>query len=288
VESRGRLSLGDLGIYDDRHVEPLARIVRFLHAQGAKTGLQLGHAGRKAWTSDKGHRPEDEIVAPSALPFTDEWVTPHVLDTEEIHRLVEAYRDGATRALAAGFDGLEIHGAHGYLVHQFLSPLSNQREDEYGGSLANRSRLLHEIVEAIREVWPEDRFLSVRVSATDWIPGGWDVDETIELSKTLKERGVDIMDCSSGGLSPQQKIPVGPGYHVPFSERVRHEAAMPTATVGMITSPEMADEIIRNDRADLVVMAREFLRNPYFPLHAAGTLRQEIDYWPSQYRLAKR
>lgn len=288
VESRGRLSSGDLGIYDDRHVEPLARIVRFLHDQGAKAGMQLGHAGRKAWTSDKGHRPEDPIVGPSPLPYTDGWEAPKAMDTKEISQLVEAYRNGAKRAMDAGFDGLEIHGAHGYLVHQFLSPLSNEREDAYGGSLENRSRLLVEIVNAVREVMPEDTFLSVRLSATDWIPGGWDVDETVELAKTLKERGVDIIDCSSGGLSPLQKIPVGPGYHVPFSERVRHEAGIPTATVGMITTPEMADEVIRNDRADMVVMARELLRDPHFPLRAARTLRQEIDYWPWQYRLANR
>jgi 2,4-dienoyl-CoA reductase-like NADH-dependent reductase (Old Yellow Enzyme family) len=286
IQSNGRLSLGDLGIYDDRHIEPLARIVRFVHGQGAKMALQLGHAGRKAWTDQKGNGPEAP-TAPSPLPYDADWAVPQPLDKDGIGELVQAYQDGARRALEAGFDGLEVHAAHGYLIHQFLSPLSNQREDEYGGGMRNRFRLLHEAVESIRRVWPEDRFLSVRVSAMDWLPGGWDIDQTVELAKTLKERGVDVVDTSSGGLSPQQKVPFGPGYHLPFSERIRREADISTAVVGLITQPELADEAVRNGRADLIVLARELLRDPYWPLHAASALRQETDYWPWQYLRAK-
>lgn len=286
VESRGRLSLGDLGIYADRHVEPLARIIRFVHGQGAQMGLQLTHAGRKAWTSDKGHGRE-AIVSASPLPFGEGWAEPKTLGREDIQGVVDAFREGARRALDAGFDLLEVHAAHGYLIHQFLSPLANQREDEYGGGLNNRFRLLHEVVDAIRDVWPEDRPLFVRVSGTDWVPGGWDIDQTVALARTLKDHGVDLVDCSSGGLSPKQQIPLGPGYQVPFAERVRREADIATAAVGLITQPEMADEIVRNGRADLVVLAREFLRDPYWPLHAARTLGQDVE-WPWQYLLAKR
>lgn len=286
VESRGRLSLGDLGIYDDRHVEPLARVVRYVQSEGAKIGLQLAHAGRKAWSSDKGQGPE-QPVGPSPDPYTDGWAAPQALPIEGIRGQVDLFRDGARRALEAGFDSLEVHAAHGYLAHQFLSPLANFREDQYGGDLENRSRFLYEVVEAIREVWPEDRPLGVRVSATDWIPGGWDIEQTVTLARGLKARGVDLIDCSSAGLSPLQQIPVGPGYLVPFAERVRGEAEIPTAAVGLITAPEQADEIIRNGRADLVVMAREFLRDPYWPIHAAKTLGHEIE-WPKQYLLAKR
>ena len=286
VESRGRLSLGDLGIYDDRHIEPLARIVGFVQSEGAKIGLQLAHAGRKAWTSDRGHGPE-ESVAPSPVPYAENWATPEELTIEGISQEVDRFRDGALRALKAGFDAVEVHGAHGYLAHQFLSPLTNFREDSYGGGLENRARFLYEVVEAIREVWPEDKPLAVRVSATDWVPGGWDIEQTVVLARGLKDRGVDLVDCSSAGLSPAQQIPVGPGYQVPFSERVRREGDIPTAAVGMISAPEQADEIIRNGRADLVVMAREFLRDPYWPIHAAKTLGHDIE-WPEQYLLARR
>ncbi|MBI4236291.1 MAG: NADH:flavin oxidoreductase/NADH oxidase [Chloroflexi bacterium] len=286
VESRGRLSRGDLGIYDDRHIEPLARIVRFVHGQGALLGLQLTHAGRKAWTSDKGKGPELPVSA-APLPYAEDWAVPHPLDRGEVRQVVDAFRQGARRALAAGFDLLEIHAAHGYLIHQFLSPLTNQREDAYGGTLAGRFRLLHEVVDGVREVWPEEKPLFVRVSATDWVPGGWDIEQTVALAHTLPERGVDLVDCSSGGLSPQQQVPLGPGYQVPFAERVRREAGIPTAAVGLIVAPEMADEIIRNGRADLVVLARELLRSPYWPLHAARALGHEVA-WPWQYLLAKR
>ncbi len=286
VEGRGRLSLGDLGIWDDRHVEPLARIVRYVQSEGAKIGLQLAHAGRKAWSSDRGHGPE-QPVAPSPDAHAEGWAAPEALTIDGIRAQVDLFRDGARRALEAGFDSLEVHGAHGYLAHQFLSPLANFREDQYGGGLENRSRFLYEVVEAIRESWPEDRPLGVRVSATDWVPGGWDIEQTVTLARGLKARGVDMIDCSSAGISTLQQIPLGPSYLVPFAERVRQEVEIPTAAVGLITAPEQADEIIRNGRADLVVMGREFLRDPYWPIHAAKTLGHEIE-WPEQYLLAKR
>ena len=286
VEGRGRLSLGDLGIWDDRHVEPLARIVRYVQSEGAKIGLQLAHAGRKAWSFDKGHGPE-QPVAPSPDAHAEGWAAPEALTIEGIHRQVDLFRDGARRALDAGFDSLEVHGAHGYLAHQFLSPLTNFREDQYGGSLENRSRFLYEVVEAIREIWPEDRPLGVRVSATDWVQGGWDIEQTVTLARGLKARGVDLIDTSSAGISTLQQIPLGPSYLVPFAERVRQEVEIPTAAVGLITAPEQADEIIRNGRADLVVMARELLRDPYWPIQAAKTLGHEIE-WPEQYLLAQR
>ncbi len=286
VEGRGRLSLGDLGIWDDRHVEPLARIVRYVQSEGAKIGLQLAHAGRKAWSFDKGHGPE-QPVAPSPDAHAEGWAAPEALTIEGIHRQVDLFRDGARRALDAGFDSLEVHGAHGYLAHQFLSPLANFREDQYGGSLENRSRFLYEVVEAIREIWPEDRPLGVRVSATDWVQGGWDIEQTVTLARGLKARGVDLIDTSSAGISTLQQIPLGPSYLVPFAERVRQEVEIPTAAVGLITAPEQADEIIRNGRADLVVMARELLRDPYWPIQAAKTLGHEIE-WPEQYLLAQR
>ncbi|MBI4498837.1 MAG: NADPH dehydrogenase NamA [Chloroflexi bacterium] len=286
VESHGRLSLGDLGLWSDDQVEPLARIVRFCQSQGARMGIQLAHAGRKAWTDQQGHGPETP-VAPSPLPYGEGWRVPQALSREEIAGVVVAFRQAACRALDAGFEVLEVHAAHGYLIHEFLSPLSNEREDEYGGPLPHRFRLLHQVVDAIRTVWPEDRPLFVRISATDWSPGGWDLDQSVALAKTLGERGVDLIDCSSGGLVPTQQIALGPGYQVPFAERIRREAAVPTGAVGLITAPEMADEIIRNGRADLVVLGRELLRHPYWPLHAASVLGREVA-WPWQYLRAKR
>jgi 2,4-dienoyl-CoA reductase-like NADH-dependent reductase (Old Yellow Enzyme family) len=285
VEPRGRISRNDLGLWEDGQIESLARIVRLVQAQGAAIGVQLAHAGRKAWSPDKGHGP-DLPVAPSALPFAKDWQTPHGLTTAELDPIVAAWQAAAQRADAAGFDLVEIHAAHGYLVHQFLSPLSNRRTDEYGGSLANRMRFLLRVVEAVRQVWPVRKPLFVRVSATDWADDGLTPDEIVVVARELRTRGVDLVDCSSGGMLPTAPPAVGPGYQVPFAEKVRREAGVPTAAVGLITTPELADEIVRNARADLVALGRELLRYPYWPLAAARTLGHEID-WPRQYRRAR-
>lgn len=296
VEARGRISPQDSGIWDDRHVEPLARVARFVRQQGAVPAIQLGHAGRKAsahrpWeggaplTSDEGAW---QTVAPSALPFADGWQVPHALESGEIDTVVGQFRRAAERSLAAGFDVIELHAAHGYLAHEFLSPISNQRDDRYGGAFDNRVRFLLEIVGAVREVWPERYPLFVRVSATDWVDGGWDLEQTVELARLLGSRGVDLVDCSSGGNVAQARIPLGPAYQTPFAERVRREAGIPTGAVGLIDAPELAEEIVANGRADVILLARAMLRDPYWPLHAAGELGAEIDYWPAQYARAKR
>ncbi len=278
VTPEGRISPQDLGIWKDEHVEMLARIFRFLSANGSIPGVQLAHAGRKASTSppwsggeavseeDGGWRP---IFAPSALPFAEGDIVPEALDQAGIARVVTAFADGARRALQAGAQVVEVHAAHGYLIHEFLSPLSNRRTDEYGGSLGNRMRLAREVVEAVRRVWPEHLPLFVRISATDWAEGGWDIDQSVALAQELKPLGVDLIDCSTGGAVPKVKIPVAPGYQVPFAERIRREAEIPTAAVGMITAPQQAEEILEADQADLILMAREFLREPYWP-HAAA------------------
>ena len=293
VEARGRISPADTGIWKDEHVEGLARIARFLREQGAVAAVQLAHAGRKASTRKpwEGHGvvPASEggwqTVAPSALPFTPGDPAPSELTVAEIRAVVEAFRDGAVRALAAGFEAVEIHGAHGYLIHQFLSPLSNCRTDSYGGSFENRIRLALEVVEAVRSAWPEALPLLLRISATDWVPGGWDPGQSVELARRVKPLGVDLIDCSSGGASPDQKIQLGPGYQVPFAERIRREGGIPTGAVGLIVTPEQAGEVVRNEQADLVLLAREFLRDPYFPLHAAKALGAEFDA-PVQYKRA--
>lgn len=285
VESRGRISERDLGIYEDRHREALSRLVALGHQYGAKMGIQIAHAGRKAWSEKKAFGPE-QPVAPSAVPFDSDWNTPHALTSREIDEIVGAFQRAAQRALAAGFDVVEIHAAHGYLISEFLSSLANHREDEYGGSLENRMRLLHRVVEAVREVWPERAPLFVRVSASDYTPGGMDIDQMVQVARTLRERGVDLLDCSSGGVVSTPP-PAGPGYQVPFAHRIKREAGIATAAVGLITTPEMADEILRNQRADLVALGRELLRHPYWTLDAAKELGVEID-WPVQYRRAKR
>ncbi|MFL2640369.1 MAG: NADH:flavin oxidoreductase/NADH oxidase [Dehalococcoidia bacterium] len=287
VESKGRLSHKDLGIYDDIHIEPLKQIVDFVHAQGASIGMQLGHSGRKAWTSSKGADSLERLVAPSAINFDQGWKTPDPLTENEISGIVENYTQAAIRADKAGFDGLEIHAAHGYLVHQFLSPLSNVRNDSFGGKFENRIRFLTTIVSEIRRVLPKEKFLAVRISCTDWIDGGWDLDESIKLARQLSTLGVDFIDCSSGGLSPQQNIPVGPGYQVPFSEAIKKQANIDTAAVGMITTSTFADQIIKDNKADIVFLGRESLRNPQFALTASNDLDHLIDYWPDQYRLAR-
>ncbi|HXA51881.1 MAG TPA: NADH:flavin oxidoreductase/NADH oxidase [Candidatus Acidoferrum sp.] len=277
VEPRGRISAWDTGIWKDEHVEMLARIVEFLRSHGAVPGIQLAHAGRKAstqrpWEGGKAI-PESaggwETVAPSPIPFRDGDPAPHELTRAEIQVLIQDFVAAAKRALRAGFETIEIHGAHGYLIHEFLSPLSNHRRDEYGGSLANRMRFALEVTEAVRATLPARLPLFYRVSAMDWVDGGWTLDDSVVLAHELKAHGVDVVDCSSGGNSMQQKIELGPGYQVPFAERIRRDAGVATATVGMITSAAQADTIVRTGQADMVLLAREFLRDPYLPIHAA-------------------
>jgi 2,4-dienoyl-CoA reductase-like NADH-dependent reductase (Old Yellow Enzyme family) len=290
VTPDGRISPHDLGIYDDRHVDGLAHCVRFIHAQKTLAGTQLAHAGRKASTArpwegggalsraDGGWEP----VGPSTEPFAGNYPTPRAATAGDIAAIVTAFRDAARRALEAGFDIVELHAAHGYLIHEFLSPLVNTRSDAYGGSYDNRLRLCLEIVDAVRGVWPERLPLFVRISATDWKDGGWDLEQAVELARRLRARGVDLVDCSSGGAVHDQQIAVGPGYQVPFAERIRRDAGVATGAVGLITNAEQADAIISHGRADLVLLARELLRDPYWPLHAADHLGQRVP-WPPQY-----
>jgi 2,4-dienoyl-CoA reductase-like NADH-dependent reductase (Old Yellow Enzyme family) len=290
VEARGRISPVDLGIWKDEHIEGLARIARFVKEQGAVPGIQLAHAGRKAstqapWTGD-GAIPAEaggwQTVAPSAIPFRPADPVPAELSVAEIRVIVGAFAQAARRAREAGFEVVEIHSAHGYLLHQFLSPLSNHRTDEYGGSFDARTRMVREVAGAVRAAWPDTLPLFLRISATDWMEGGWNLDESVELGKRLRECGVDLVDCSSGGASPEARIPAAPGYQVGFAERIRREAGILTGAVGLITEPEQADNIIRGGQADLVLLAREFLRSPYWPLHAARKLGREAEV-PRQY-----
>jgi 2,4-dienoyl-CoA reductase-like NADH-dependent reductase (Old Yellow Enzyme family) len=291
VLPEGRISPQDLGIWSDKHVEPHARDVRFIHEQGSVAGMQLAHAGRKASTyrpwEGNSAVPESEggwkkVVAPSALRFTDNYPMPQALTNDGIREIVAAFAAAARRACDAGFRVIEIHGAHGYLIHEFLSPLSNQRDDAYGGSFENRTRFIREIVAAVRSSWPKGAPLFVRISATDWVDGGWDIRQSVELARGLKELGVDLVDCSSGGTVPHAEIPVGPGYQTAFAEQIRRETGIMTGAVGMITSPVQAEHIIATGQADAVIMAREFLRDPYWPLRAARELGQPIS-WPVQY-----
>lgn len=290
VTAEGRISPQDLGIYQDAHVEMLSRTVRFIHSQGSAAGMQLAHAGRKGATlrPSEGHGavPSEEggwvPVGPTDEPFSDTFPVPRALQTHEMSGIVDAFRRAAGRANHAGFDVVELHGAHGYLIHEFLSPLTNTRTDRYGGSFDNRIRLCLEVVDAVRQVWPERLPVWLRISATDWAPGGWDVEQTVELARRVRERGVDLIDCSSGGLVTSQKIEVGPCYQVPFAERVRREAGIATGAVGLITTPTQADEIVRKEQADCVLLARQMLRDPYWPLHAAQALGVTFP-WPAQY-----
>ena len=290
VTPEGRISPEDLGIWDDAHIEFLSRIVRFLASQGTVPGMQLAHAGRKGstyrpWSGDGAISPKDGgwvPVAPSAVAYSDKYPMPRALSKEEIGGIVDAFARAARRALEAGFRIIEIHAAHGYLLHEFFSPLSNFRNDEYGGSFENRTRIAREIVTAIRKLMPEQLPLFIRISATDWKEGGWDVDQSIELAKQLKPLGVDLVDCSSAGLDQGQKIVAGPGFQVPFSDRIRRDAGILTGTVGLIETKEQVAEILANGKADLVFMAREFLRDPYWPLRAARELKQTVS-WPEQY-----
>jgi 2,4-dienoyl-CoA reductase-like NADH-dependent reductase (Old Yellow Enzyme family) len=290
VSPEGRISPQDLGAWSERHFEPLERIARFIDSQGARPGIQLAHAGRKGSThrpgagqgaipdTDGGWRP----LAPSAIAFSDTYPKPDELTVDEIKSLQAAFVIAAERAVAAGFAVIEIHAAHGYLIHEFLSPLSNRRADAYGGSFDNRTRFLRDCVAAVRRVLPERCPLFVRISSTDWVEGGWDIDQSVELARLLLTLGVDVIDCSSGGNVEKADIPVGAGYQTPFAERIRREANIATAAVGMITAPAQADQIIRNEQADIVLLAREALRDPYWPLHAAQALGQ-IAPWPRQY-----
>ena len=294
VEARGRITDWDLGIYKDEHVDFLARIVHFLHDHGAVAGIQLAHAGRKAstrrpWEGGAHLKPNEEhgwqTVSASDTPFTPGTTPPHALTKKEIHEVAASFAAAAKRALKAGFKVIELHGAHGYLIHQFLSPLSNHRKDEYGGSFDNRVRFAIEVTDAVRKEWPKQLPLFMRVSATDWHEKGWNADECVKLSAILREHDVDLIDCSSGGLVPGVPIPVGSGYQVAFAERIRREAKIRTGAVGMINTPEQADTIVRTGQADLIIMARALLRDPYWALHAAPVLHAESDV-PSQYERA--
>jgi 2,4-dienoyl-CoA reductase-like NADH-dependent reductase (Old Yellow Enzyme family) len=289
VLPEGRISPQDLGIWSDAHADALARAVAFIHQQGSIAGMQLAHAGRKAstcrpWEGSRAVTAEeggwDDVVAPSAIPFSPAYPHPKALTVERIHRIAKSFSDAAARARNVGFRVLEIHAAHGYLIHEFLSPLSNHRNDEYGGSFENRTRLLREIVAAVREVW--DGPLFVRISSTDWVEGGWNIEQSVTLARELKASGVDLIDCSSGGNVSHAQITVGPGYQTAFAERIRRDTGIMTGAVGLITDPVQADHIIRTGQADLVLLAREMLRDPYFPLRAARELRQPAT-WPVQY-----
>jgi 2,4-dienoyl-CoA reductase-like NADH-dependent reductase (Old Yellow Enzyme family) len=280
VEARGRISPHDLGIWKDEHVEFLARIADNVHAHGAILGLQLAHAGRKASTARpwEGGRPLApaaggwQPIGPSPLAFNEGYPIPNEASAADLLEIRAAFRAAAERALAAGFRWLELHAAHGYLLHGFLSPLSNQRCDDYGGSFDRRVRFLLETVRDVRRVWPERLPLAVRISCTDWVDGGWTLDESIELARRLGPEGVDLIDCSSGGASPAQRVPIAPGYQVPFAGAIRREARIATAAVGLITEPAQAEAIIAEGHADLVLLGRELLRHPYWPIHAARQL----------------
>jgi len=294
VTSEGRITPGDLGIWNDEHIEPLARIARFVHSQGAVAGIQLAHAGRKAscdlpWKGGAGLKTTEQggwpVVAPSLAPFAEGSPVPVPLDEAGIDGVIDAFASGARRALTAGFKVIEIHAAHGYLLHEFLSPISNHRNDRYGGSLENRMRLLLRIAERLRAEIPPKLPLFVRISATDWVEGGWDIEQSVELARRLKALGVDLIDVSSGGTVPYARIPVAKGYQVPFARRIREGADIRTGAVGLITEPQHADEIVTGGDANLVFIAREMLREPYWALKAQQALGEE-PLWPTQYGYA--
>jgi 2,4-dienoyl-CoA reductase-like NADH-dependent reductase (Old Yellow Enzyme family) len=293
VEDRGRISPRDLGIWKDEHVEPLARIAGFAKEYGSIPAIQIAHAGRKASTEAPwlGGKPIPlsaggwQSVAPSPIPFDTGYLPPAELTVEEIKGIVDAFAAAAERSLAAGFEVLELHGAHGYLINEFLSPLTNKRTDQYGGSFRNRIRFAREVATAVRRVWPERLPLFLRISATDWTEGGWTGDDSVQLVRELAPLGIDLIDCSSGGAVPNVKIPVSPGYQVPFAEQIRRETGILTGAVGLITDPKQAESILRDGAADVVVLAREFLREPYWPIKAAEILGAEASI-PVQYQRA--
>lgn len=295
VHPAGRITYGDLGIWKDEHIEKLAPIVTFIQQQGAVAGVQLAHAGRKAscdlpWlggapiTSGQNHW---QTVAPSAIPFNENDPLPKALSKEEMATVINDFKQAAARALKAGYQVIEVHAAHGYLINSFLSPLSNQRTDEYGGSFENRIRFLLEVIAAVQTVWPADLPLFVRISSSDWIEGGWTIADSVQLAMILKKKGVDLVDASSGGISPHAKIPAGPNYQVPFAEAIKKQTGILTGAVGIITTASQAESILQQQQADLIFMARELLRDPYFPLHAAKELNDDVE-WPKQYLRAKR
>jgi 2,4-dienoyl-CoA reductase-like NADH-dependent reductase (Old Yellow Enzyme family) len=291
VAPEGRITPGCLGLWSDPHIEPLARIAKFVKAQGAVAGIQIAHAGRKAsadlpWKGGAHLSAAQggwETIAPSAIPFGDTLPkVPRAMTLADIARVQNDFVATAQRALAAGFQWLELHAAHGYLFNEFLSPLANQRTDQYGGSFENRTRLLLDTARGVRHVWPEHLPLAVRISAIDWMPNGWQIADSVALAKLLQAAGVDLVDCSSGGIVPDAKIEVKPGYQVPFAEQVRHGAQIKTAAVGFITEPKQADDIIRTGKADVVFLARQMLVDPYWPAHAAKALGHKITP-PNQY-----
>jgi len=291
VLPEARISPQDSGIWSEAHIEPLGRITKFIHSQGSVAGIQIAHAGRKASTirpwDGTGKLAENEggwsdIVAPSAVAFAPNYPMPAAATSDRIAAIVEAFGKAAQRALDAGFRLLEIHSAHGYFLHEFLSPLSNHRSDLYGGSFENRTRIVREVVGKVRRFWPERLPLFIRISSTDWVEGGWDIEQAVELARILRTLGVDLVDCSSGGNVADAKIPMGPGYQVTFAERIRRDARILTGAVGLITEAHQADEIIRSGHADIVLLAREMLRDPYWPLRAAAKLGKSIS-WPAQY-----
>ncbi len=294
VSAQGRITPNDMGIWSASHTQALAPIAQFIKQQGAVPGIQLAHAGRKAATdvpwrggsplaSDAGPW---ETLAPSALPFSPGHRTPHAMSISEMDQVVDQFVEAAQRALTAGFEVVEIHMAHGYLLHEFLSPLSNQRNDEYGGSLGHRMRLPLRVVEAVRQAWPAHLPLFVRISASDWVQDGWDLAQSLPLAHQLKALGVDLIDCSSGGLVPDARIPAGPGFQTPFASAIREQVAIATGAVGLITEATQTEQIIATGLADVVFLARELLRDPYWPLHAARTLGVDMP-WPVQYERAK-
>ncbi|HEY7288310.1 MAG TPA: NADH:flavin oxidoreductase/NADH oxidase [Vicinamibacterales bacterium] len=290
VTPEGRISPHDLGVWDDRHIPALSRVTKLIRSRGSIPAMQLAHAGRKAsttrpWEGSRGIAETDGgwvPVGPTDEPFSPTYCRPRALDANAIGHVVQSFVRAAERALEAGFDIVEIHAAHGYLVHEFLSPVVNTRTDAYGGSFENRIRFCLEIVDAIRGVWPERLPLFVRISTTDWVDGGWDVELSVALARRLREHGVDLIDCSSGGLVPHATVPLAPGYQVPFAARVRRDAAIPTGAVGLITDPKQAQAIVADGQADCVLLARELLRDPYWPMRAARELGQPMA-WPAQY-----
>lgn len=295
VTPEGRISPHDLGLWKDEHIAPLKRITTFIEAQGSVPGIQLAHAGRKSsltepWNGDRQITEEEggwQTLAPSAIPFSADRATPKEMTTDDIKGIVDTFATAAERAVVAGFKVLEIHGAHGYLINEFLSPLSNKRTDEYGGSFESRTLFLRQIIEAVRGVWPEEYPLFLRISASDWEDCGWTVEDSKRLAGIVGPMGVDLIDCSSGGNSSTAKIPAKPGYQVPFAAAVR-ETGIATGAVGIIVTAQQAEEILEAGHADLIFMARELLRDPYFPLHAAAELGYDDMPWPVQYERAKR
>lgn len=293
IEPRGRITPHCLGLWNDEQRDRLARIARFVSEQGAVPGIQLGHAGRKAsvgrpWEGSHPLRADtggwEDLVSASALPYASQWQVPQAMSKDQIGDSLEALRTATRRAREAGFRALELHGAHGYLIHQFLSPLSNQRTDEYGGSFEHRIRFLQESIQAVRMEWPDDLPLFLRLSCTDWVEGGWSLEDTVRLATLLRFQGdVDLIDCSSGGNDPRQQIPIHPGYQIPLAQAVRSRAEIPTGAVGLIHSPDLAESVIANGQADLVILGRALLADPAWPLRAASALKAENVEWPRQY-----